>query len=112
MGGGVIPAAETPNTVDGKWCRFWPVDPTAPDVPPLETADGGGGLASLLIGGKACNLAALLIFACSWPGRSLLYVDISLQLGEEPDDEGCNSRLEVVVLPKGGFSEVTEEGGV
>jgi hypothetical protein len=26
--------------------------------------------------------------------------------------DGCNSLLEVVVLPKGGFSEVTEEGGV
>ena len=44
---------------------FWFVCPRAPEVPPLETEEGGGGLVSLLIGGNVGNLDVLLILAGS-----------------------------------------------
>ena len=69
---------------------------------------------SLLIGDKADNLDVLLIFACSCPpGKSLLYADISFQVGDAEDNVGCKGcRLDVVLLPNGGLRNVTDVGGV
>ena len=43
----------------------------------------------------------------------MLYADISFQVGDAADDDGCKGcRLDVAPLPNGGLRNVTDVGGV